>query len=75
MRMIRPSRLDEEGRTRRHDRGAGCDGRGRAFRRTAQARAAKPCGPDAPVAGVKSTEDVSADDGDNKAGLTGESTE
>src|SRR5262249_47273727 len=27
--MIRLSRLDEEGRTRRHDRGAGCDGRSR----------------------------------------------
>jgi hypothetical protein len=29
MYMIPLSRLDEEGRTRRHDRGAGCDGRAR----------------------------------------------
>jgi len=48
MYMIHLSRLDEEGRTRRHDRGAGCDGRARVFWRTTQARTAKACGPDAP---------------------------
>jgi hypothetical protein len=35
MRMIRSSRLDEEGRTRRHDREAGCDGCHGAARRVA----------------------------------------
>ena len=35
--------------------------------RATQARTAKPCGPDAPVAGVKSAGGDSAGDGDNQA--------
>ena len=38
----------EEGRTRRHDREAGCDGRACAIRRRAQACTAKACGPGTP---------------------------
>jgi hypothetical protein len=38
----------QEGRTRRHDREAGCDGRERIVRRAMRERTAKSCGPDAP---------------------------
>ena len=47
------SRLDEEGRTRRHDREAGCDGRECDARRAWRTRTAKACGPGALAAGAK----------------------
>ena len=39
----------QEGRTRRHDREAGCDGRGGDAGRASSARTAKACGPDLPT--------------------------
>jgi hypothetical protein len=38
-------------------------------------RTAKACGPDAPVAGVKPAEVISAGDGDTKVGLAGARTQ
>jgi hypothetical protein len=81
---LRLSRLDEEGRTRRHGREAGCDGRECIVRRAMRERTAKACGPGALAAGAKlvplSTSALRADaprcasDGDTKAGLTGART-
>ena len=66
--------LRQEGRTRRHDREAGCDGCERIVRRAVRERTAKACGPGALVAGAKFADDESADDGDTKAGLAGART-
>jgi len=56
-----------EGRTRRHEREAGCGGRGSVARRAALfSRTAKPCGPGAPMQ-VPSFSNLPRGDGDNKA--------
>ena len=51
------------------DVGAGSDGRGCAFDERRVKRTAKPCGPDAPMAGVKFLKELTllGDDGDNQA--------
>ena len=60
-------RLDEVGRTRRHDREAGCDGREGIVRRAMRERTAKACRPGAQVAGVKLAGRRLASDGDKQA--------
>ena len=45
---LEPSCTQQEGRTRRHEREAGCDGREGVVRRMTSARTAKSCGPGAP---------------------------
>jgi hypothetical protein len=47
----------QEGRTRRHERGAGCGGRGCDARRAARTRTAKSCGPGAPTLMLRSRSD------------------
>ncbi len=55
----------------RHERGAGCGGRGSARDERGLLRRAKSCGSDAPIVGVKSVR-RSADDGVKKRGQRGE---
>src|SRR5260221_14355591 len=61
-----------EGRCARHQRGAGCGGRGRAKDEGAVLRTAKSCGSDAPIAGVKSCEKTRGMTVSNKRGHRGE---
>jgi hypothetical protein len=51
----------------RHERGAGCGGRGRRCRRAALTRTAKSCGPDAPTLASSSRKATFADDGGKQA--------
>src|SRR5262249_31636034 len=63
-----------EGRTRRHLRGAGCDGRDGCARRTRPVADGEVVWSWLPDAGVKPAEDNSAGEGGKKARLTQEST-
>src|SRR5258708_27107579 len=64
--------VPKEGRCARHQRGAGCGGRGRAKDDGAVLRTAKSCGSDAPIAGVKSCEKTRGMTVSNKRGHRGE---
>src|SRR5258705_6117137 len=66
-----PRLVPTEGRCARHQRGAGCGGRGSARDERGLLRTAKSCGSDAPIVGVKPVR-RSAGDGVKKRGHRGE---
>ena len=63
-----------EGRTRRHEREAGCDGRERIVRRAMRVRTAKSCGPGTPGLVLSAQGDHLRTTVTNKVMDTGEST-
>src|SRR6266404_4779958 len=70
--LIRPSRSDKRGVAQRHQRGAGCGGRGQRARRARSACVRpKSCGSDAPILGVTPVR-RSAGDGVKQRGHRGE---
>jgi hypothetical protein len=70
--QARPVLSQERGVAQRHQRGAGCGGRGLHHRRTMQTRTAKTCGPDTPTL-VSSLAEVTARRRWQKSPVTGES--